>query len=585
MAASTAQQTTDDHIASDTPRNSPLELSPRSTNPAGMAGFSDMPEEIILIIVKYLRWRHVARLALTSRNLYHLLIDKIYSHNVLHRQSWALAWAASRHRLDTARRMLAAGADPMGLAPKDGAASPLSIAAKFNSDAVAKLLCESDAVRSRAHRPCTRALGAMEHAVSFAAENHNPELLGYLLACQGVDYAKEYASRRALGNAARKGASATVKLLLRATQEAGVNPFSPVSRCNSALADAAFSMTGNVDVMRLLLADPRVDTTHSHPTEGTALHIAAGRNRRNTRLLLRHGFDVNSCSEGVGTPLHAAIMHRRASLVRLLLATPEIDPNVVNEDGCTPFIMAARIGHVEIATILSEDPRVLPNVVADDGETALISVMKSGKPDVMPAFLKHPDTDVNYSDMDGLSALHYAIRNPWSRYGNRPLKLLLEDSRLSPDLRTGVNEAPIPFAAKFSHSECDGLMMLCNDGRFAVDAVDGDGRNALSYAVEKGHPEFAKFLLDIEERREDVDFHVMDKYRKTPYMYGAIRGRRYGESLWKEEKNILSLLEKFKERGRLDLDDWGSNPSETENSGSDVEDEDGGFAGAEVENE
>ncbi|KAK3370550.1 hypothetical protein B0H63DRAFT_487214, partial [Podospora didyma] len=57
------------------------------------------------------------------------------------------------------------------------------------------------------------------------------------------------------------------------------------------------------------------------------------------------------------TPLSWAAESGHEAVVRLLLATGQVDIDSKSEDGCTPFSWAARRGHKVIIQLMSEFKR------------------------------------------------------------------------------------------------------------------------------------------------------------------------------------------------------------------------------------
>jgi len=102
-----------------------------------------------------------------------------------------------------------------------------------------------------------------------------------------------------------------------------------------------------VDVCQWLLsvgADPELKTESGW----TALHCAAcWANYDVVAVLLSHGVDVNSHSNGNLTPLHLAINstednQKQFMTVKYLLEAPGVDMGAVNGAGDTPVMLAKR---------------------------------------------------------------------------------------------------------------------------------------------------------------------------------------------------------------------------------------------------
>jgi ankyrin repeat protein len=69
--------------------------------------------------------------------------------------------------------------------------------------------------------------------------------------------------------------------------------------------------------------------------------------------LLSEGADVNEIDDWFHSPLLEAIYHERVEIVKILLAHPEIDIEMVeSECEATPFMSAALVRNIEIAQCL-----------------------------------------------------------------------------------------------------------------------------------------------------------------------------------------------------------------------------------------
>jgi ankyrin repeat protein len=71
-----------------------------------------------------------------------------------------------------------------------------------------------------------------------------------------------------------------------------------------------------------------------------------------TRLLLRHGADVNLAQQGGWTPLHQAAAHGAREIVRMLLDAGA-DRRAISADGRTPAQMAEAGKFPDVAATLS----------------------------------------------------------------------------------------------------------------------------------------------------------------------------------------------------------------------------------------
>ena len=110
---------------------------------------------------------------------------------------------------------------------------------------------------------------------------------------------------------------------------------------------------GNVDLLRLVLATPRLDVNSKvFFDEGTALQYAAERGRLEIlKVLLQVStIDVNANSSG-WTALHAAAEHGHEGIVQALLGAPGIDTNILS-GFYTPLAVAEQTRQDRVAALL-----------------------------------------------------------------------------------------------------------------------------------------------------------------------------------------------------------------------------------------
>jgi len=74
------------------------------------------------------------------------------------------------------------------------------------------------------------------------------------------------------------------------------------------------------------------------------------RNAEVVRRLVRHGCDIDACSERNRTALHMAVWNNRPRVVRLLLRA-HCRLNVRDRYGDTPLMLSARRGYPEIMEV------------------------------------------------------------------------------------------------------------------------------------------------------------------------------------------------------------------------------------------
>ena len=86
---------------------------------------------------------------------------------------------------------------------------------------------------------------------------------------------------------------------------------------------------------------------------------------------------------GAWTALHIACHNGHDSVVSILLAHPDIDPNLKQVNGNTPFMAACFQGNTSCVRLLLQDQRVMVNEPANDGCTPLFCAAHQGHQDVI----------------------------------------------------------------------------------------------------------------------------------------------------------------------------------------------------------
>ena len=105
--------------------------------------------------------------------------------------------------------------------------------------------------------------------------------------------------------------------------------------------------------------------------ERTFYYAAKDRKVEEVKDILRKNpsLNVNWKNEGdnARTALYAACMNGHDSVVSVLLAHPDINPNFKEKDGWTPFMMACFSGSTSCVRLLLQDQRVKVNEPDRDG--------------------------------------------------------------------------------------------------------------------------------------------------------------------------------------------------------------------------
>ena len=304
-----------------------------------------------------------------------------------------------------------------------------------------------------------------------------------------------------------------------------------VNAATSELADAA--MARNALTVRSLLqkkADvnaPQVDGT-------TALHWAVRYDDLDTAdLLIRSGARVSTANREGVTPLQLAAMNGSASMIDKLLKAGAEANAALTPSGDTALMMAARTGTPEAITVLLEAGANVNAKESWGGTTALIWAASEQHTAAVKLLLDH-GADVN------ARSNFVAAANGRGFEGRTPA---------APKAEQKVEEfasgwlTPLMFAAR--EGDLESARLLVNAGA-NVNAIAGDGKDALGLAIFNGNYDFASFLIDSKS-----DVNHADTQGFTPLFWAV--DRRNMETApnfpWLITADPLPLIKKLLDAG------------------------------------
>ena len=304
-----------------------------------------------------------------------------------------------------------------------------------------------------------------------------------------------------------------------------------VNAATSELADAA--MARNALTVRSLLqkkADvnaPQVDGT-------TALHWAVRYDDLDTAdLLIRSGARVSTANREGVTPLQLAAMNGSASMIDKLLKAGAEANAALTPSGDTALMMAARTGTPDAITVLLEAGANVNAKESWGGTTALMWAASEQHTAAVKLLLDH-GADVN------ARSNFVAAANGRGFEGRTPAV---------PKAEQKVEEfasgwlTPLMFAAR--EGDLESARLLVNAGA-NVNAIAGDGKDALGLAIFNGNYDFASFLIDSKS-----DVNHADTQGFTPLFWAV--DRRNMETApnfpWMITADPLPLIKKLLDAG------------------------------------
>ena len=188
-------------------------------------------------------------------------------------------------------------------------------------------------------------------------------------------------------------------------------------------------------------------------------------------------------------------------------------------DGYTGLQHAARHGKVGSALLLLHSGSNIGAV--NKHGTALNVACSYGQTNMVQFLLSNTkcEEDVNSKDDMGDTPLLSILRSRHISARPAVVRLLLEDSRVSTNIKDCDGRAPLSLAAASESLEV--LKLLLDHDGIDVDTKDNNGRTPLSWAVGMGTTEVVKFLL---EHGVGVDVNAKDSGSMTPLTWATRMG-------------------------------------------------------------
>lgn len=124
------------------------------------------------------------------------------------------------------------------------------------------------------------------------------------------------------------------------------------------------------NVLRSLLTD--LDCTSKKLFANTILDVCCKRidNPNFVKELLSVGVDVNYLNKTENkAPIHLAAMHGFKNILNVLLEVPQIDINILDNDGNSALHLATSAGKVECSKLLLQASNIIPNQLNRRGMT------------------------------------------------------------------------------------------------------------------------------------------------------------------------------------------------------------------------
>jgi uncharacterized protein len=316
--------------------------------------------------------------------------------------------------------------------------------------------------------------------------------------------------------------SLAIALLLAAAAPAWVKP---------EVADAA--MHGDKVALRALLQN-KADVNAPQIDGSTALHWAVrGNDLEMAELLLAAGAHVSTANDSGATPMLLATMNGSAPMIELLLKSGAHPNGALSASGNTPLMMAARTGKADAVKALLDHGAQVNTKETWGGTTALMWAASERHPEVVKLLVEH-GADVNAKSSFVPSASGRGFE------GTAPIQA---KSNQTPEEFASGWMTPLMFAAREEDLESARLLIQAGAD---VNAVGGDGKDALGLALFNGSYDVASLLID-----SHANVNHADAQRFTPLFWAV--DRRNMETApnfpWMVTTDPLPLIKKLLDAG------------------------------------
>ena len=263
-----------------------------------------------------------------------------------------------------------------------------------------------------------------------------------------------------------------------------------VAAATSELADAA--MQRNAQTVRALLQKkanvnaPQIDGT-------TALHWAVRYDDLDTAdLLIRAGAQVSAANREGVTPLQLAALNGSAFMIDKLLKAGANPNAALTPSGDTALMMAARTGKPDAITVLLESGANINAKESWGGTTALMWAAAEQHAAAVKVLLDHgADANARSNFVAAANGRGFEGRTPVSSKQDQKIE----------EFASGWL-TPLMFAAREGDLESARLLVKAGAN---VNAIAGDGKDALGLAIFNGNYELASFLIDSKSNVNQAD--------------------------------------------------------------------------------
>ena len=237
------------------------------------------------------------------------------------------------------------------------------------------------------------------------------------------------------------------------------------------------------------------------------------------RELLEHGrYDVNVvgglCFE---TPLHRAFDQGHLNVARLLIGTFKADMTIQDRDGVTALMLAIKHGHDNVAHALLEDYQCPVDIRDKHGDTILHCACRANATQSVKTLIQKYNAEKYLDNSSNDKSLQVSIV---ARSGDvDKVRRYFKDSGCDVNVTDNENWTPLHYACTWG--DLDMARMLIGTFKAVMTIQGWDGTTALMLAIKHGHDNVAHALL--EDYQCPVD--IRDEHGDTVLHYVCAEGK------------------------------------------------------------
>jgi len=300
----------------------------------------------------------------------------------------------------------------------------------------------------------------------------------------------------------------------------------------SELADAI--MKGNKQTVRTLLQQKA--NVNAPQTDGTtALHWAVRLDDLDTaEMLIRAGANVSAVNRVGATPLQLAALNGNAAMIEKLIKAGANANAPLTKEGDTALMMAARTGKSDAIKVLLDNGAQVNAKETWGGTTALMWAVSEGHLDASKVLIaRGADVNARSNYLPAANGRGFEGRLPVDAKPDQAVE----------EYASGWL-TPLMFASRQGDLEIARALVA---GGADVNAIGGDGKNALALAIFNGNYAVASFLVD-----SKANVNQPDAQRFTPLFWAVDRRNMEKGSngfAWLVTEDPLPLIKKLLDAG------------------------------------